>query len=235
MSSSSNDSADVTNGCVDSQNVTNTKADMRSVNWKPEEEIALVSLKRDQYKRDLTDLDFKMTTWDYKWEDISDDLKKEGFNFTGPQSKKKWDNIVSDFKKIMKYQGKSGAQDWWSMNNLADKKACGLKLNSIGFSQELFILVTSFIGDSPAVNAKYVINSRDKRKIKTEDEMPTGFTTRKYKKRKAEENNDMKTEIKETMTQMDSRMQQVVNEMLAFRTVYEKQTTSLIEAFKSEK
>lgn len=234
MPSSSDNSADVTSVYEDDHNVNNTKHEMRSVKWKEEEEIALATLKRDQFKRDLVDHQYNLTTSDYKWEEISDDLKKEGIDFTAARAKKKWDNIVSDFKKIMKYQSKSGAQDWWNMSDLADKKACGLKLNTIGFSQELFILVTSFMGDSPAVNAKFVIHNGEKRKIKVEDEKPPGFTTRKYKKRVVEET-DLKEEIKQSMGQLDGRMEQVVSEMVAFRNVYEKQTTSLINAFKSEK
>ena len=76
---------------------------------------------------------------------------------------------------------------------MAGKKACGLNLNKTTFSEELFVLVCSFMGDRPAVNGKYVIESGDVDNGETGD----SFCTKKRKR--GAEQTEMKKKMKEVL------------------------------------
>ena len=148
------------------------KAEMRCASWKDVDEIKLASMKRDWLKRDLIDHDYQQTSHDHKWREIAEDLSSGGEYFSPNRVAKKWDNMISDFKKIFRYQTKSGAQDWWTMNTIAEKKETGLSLNKMSFCEELYVLMASFLGDRPAVNGNFVVESSAKaecdKKVKIE-------------------------------------------------------------------
>ena len=151
------------------------KAEMRCASWKDVDEIKVASMKRDWIKRDLVDHDYQQTPHDQKWAEIAADMSSRGEQFSAKRVAKKWDNMVSDFKKIFRYQTKSGAQDWWTMSTLAQKKETGIILNKMSFCEELYVLMASFLGDRPTVNGNFVVDSSNKvdcdKKIKVEANM----------------------------------------------------------------
>ena len=113
----------------------------------------------------MIDRNFKMTPAQVKWEYIAEEFEKEGKSYSAASIEKKWKNIMSDFKKIFHYQSKSGAKSWWNMYDIKEKKETGLKLNKIAFSEELFVLIASFMGDRPAVTGCHVIQTGEKRQL----------------------------------------------------------------------
>ena len=167
------------------------KKEMRSMAWKNDDEISLAEKKRDEHKRCMIDRNFKMTPAQVKWEYIAAEFEKEGKSYSAVSIEKKWKNIMSDFKKIFHYQSKSGAKSWWNMYDINEKKQTDLKLNKISFSEELFVIVASFMGDRPAVNGCHVIQSGEKRKLDPDehDEHSTlKFRRKKVKEEKQEDN-----------------------------------------------
>ena len=91
-------------------NVTEVKKDIRATTWSNKAEMLLATLKQAEFKRDVTDRQYRMTPADQKWNEISVELEKEGIFQSGPQCKKKWANVLSDFKKVLHYHLSLGAK-----------------------------------------------------------------------------------------------------------------------------
>ena len=175
--------------CVQSLPANDMKRDLRCSVWTLDDELSLANMKREQFKRELSERNYKLTPALHKWDDLTTEFNKENKKFyNAAHLMNKWRNMVTDFKKIFHYQAKSGAEDWWAMSDLKVKKEVGLSLNKVSFSQELFVLLASFLGERPSVNGKHVMesgvdetqgngpdkdefSSRKKRKIKKEEKL----------------------------------------------------------------
>ena len=146
--------------------------------------MTIAHARKEMVSREMIDNKYKINTNEEKWGAVAKEMSEAaGKDYTGESVLKKWQNISTDFKKIFNYQQRSGVHDWWGMSTLAEKKATGIVLNKMAFTQELFVLVASFMADRPAVNGENVVESSNVVKVEKKDE----FSTEKKRKRKEPE------------------------------------------------
>ena len=167
----------------------NMKNELRCNSWPIKYEVDLALLKKEQFQRDHIEIEHFIMDKAEKWDEITKQFHAEGKMYSKDQIIKKWNNIMSDFKKIFNYQAKSGAEDWWNMTSNVEKKACGLNLLRLGFTEELFIIVASFNGERPAVTGEHVVETGV---AKENEKVAESFSTKK--KRKKEEKEEKTTE-----------------------------------------
>lgn len=73
--------------------------------WSSVELNVLIGLKRQEYERSLHDHPReRMRTADQKWADIEAGYKRHNFNRKADVLKKKWEKLMTDFKKVYDYQ-----------------------------------------------------------------------------------------------------------------------------------
>ena len=133
--------------------------------------------------REKVDTKYSMATSEQKWAAVAKEMSEAaGKEYNGASVLKKWHNISQDFKKIFNYQQRCGVQDWWGMSTVSEKKANGIVLNKMSFTQEMFVLVASFMQDKPAVNGENVVESSNNMKSEKDE-----FSTEKKRKRKEPE------------------------------------------------
>ena len=171
---------------------TSIKKELRTERWTNAEEMTVAHAKKEMVTREMVDTKFKMKTNEEKWGEVAKTMSEaNGKEYTGEGVLKKWHNISQDFKKIFNYQQRSGVQDWWGMSTLAEKKATGIVLNKMAFTQELFVLVASFMADRPAVNGENVVESNKPMKEEKDE-----FSTEKKRKRKEPEVENAEDKVK---------------------------------------
>ncbi|GBG75649.1 hypothetical protein CBR_g20276 [Chara braunii] len=89
--------------------------------WLVGDTIALVRAKRDQnlYIVGMGPSFARMKTREWKWEDVRARLQTMGITREGVDCRKKWDNLMQQFKKVHKFQNLSDGKDYFKLASKA--------------------------------------------------------------------------------------------------------------------
>ncbi|GBG73755.1 hypothetical protein CBR_g17095 [Chara braunii] len=83
--------------------------------WSIDDMVALIRAKRDQgaHLQGMGTAYARMKPRELKWLDVEQRLKKVGVEREAERCGKKWDNLMQQFKKVHRFQGLSGKQDFF--------------------------------------------------------------------------------------------------------------------------
>ena len=141
--------------------------------WTLENEVAFAHVKKEEAQKMSVDRNFRMKSGKRRWQWCADELsKKKVEGQSGEQLKRKWANMMTDFRKINDWQRRSGQCSWWDMN-LNEKKEAK-KLVKPQFEEELWETMNSFLGSKHSINPPYIIDTEG---MDTND--PDDYSTRK--------------------------------------------------------
>lgn len=131
----------------------------RGPNWLPQEILVLIRAKREMYLEELDTIDGRdlMTPDNTKWMRIYDDLMRAGFSpclRDGPACKAKWNQLISDYKRIADYLCRTGRNvpDYWELSS-AERKAEGLPRM---FAKEFYDAIHEWFSNRPQIQPPHV-------------------------------------------------------------------------------
>ena len=129
--------------------------------WTLERELKLVDVKTAEFNKVTTSMKYRLKSIVVKWEYCATELEKIGVtSVKGDTLKRKWTNMVSDFKKINDWQKRSGACNWWDMSS-DEKKEAEMRMVKIQFEQELFDKMNALLGKRYSVNPPIILDAEN--------------------------------------------------------------------------